>query len=80
MRLWSIAANKGRGRGSLGIKKILSGYNSVVEYLVANETVVGSNPTTRSKFKESVLETDRLSAQLLGTLLDPAPLNGRKPR
>lgn len=28
----------------------ICGCNSVVEYLVANETVVGSNPTTRSKF------------------------------
>lgn len=27
---------------------LICGYNSVVEYLVANETVVGSNPTTRS--------------------------------
>jgi hypothetical protein len=28
----------------------------VVEYLVANETVVGSNPTTRSKFGPSVVD------------------------
>ena len=37
-------------RISLGVPSFKCGYNSVVECLVANENVVGSNPTIRSSF------------------------------
>ena len=45
--------------------EIKCGYNSVVEYHVANVSVVGSNPTTRSKLclvgNESIIKLTTLN-------------------